>query len=170
MYTTSRLYRGRIVLYVIVYLVHLYCSHYNSSHSFADSNWHHLLFKWDVLTGDWSFLVDNKFEFQSSFTSSAIPFPGGHLILGQSQNSIQKAKGLMADIMHFNMWEHVFTDAEAQEMYSSCSVQLGNQLGTLVSWPEIQLRLHGDVKSVEFVRCRVNGTPFNFVTIKNFFV
>ena len=56
--------------------------------------------------------------------------------------------------MHFNMWEHVFSDEEALQIYSDCKVQLG----TLVSWPEIQVRLHGDVKRVNFVRCRPEGT------------
>ena len=130
---------------------------YTSNHGFADYEWHHLLLKWDVTTGLWTFLVDNKGGLSSYGNSSANPFPGGHLILGQSQTisgALNDGKSLRADIMHFNMWEHVFSDEEALQIYSDCKVQLG----TLVSWPEIQVRLHGDVKRVNFVRCRPEGT------------
>ncbi|KAJ7326511.1 hypothetical protein OS493_027455 [Desmophyllum pertusum] len=126
-----------------------------SNHSFADSNWHHVLLAWDVKNGVLRFYVDGKVEFNDQSTQHSVPFPGGHLILGQSQNSsgsINESASLNADIKHFNMWQHMFTEQEALKIYSDCNVQIG----TLVPWPEMQVALHGAVTRTEFnVSCLV---------------
>ena len=137
-----------------------------SNHAFADSEWHHLLLTWNVISGQWFFRVDNKIGFHSSSSPNPNPFPGGHLILGQSRNrsgDINEGLSLRADVLHFNIWEHVFTEQEALQIYSDCRVLLG----TLVPWPEIQVRLHGDVKRTEFVRCQAKGAEI-FIYLLSF--
>ena len=116
-----------------------------------------MLLAWDVKNGVLRFYVDGKVEFNDQSTQHSVPFPGGHLILGQSQNSsgsINESASLNADIKHFNMWQHMFTEQEALKIYSDCNVQIG----TLVPWPEMQVALHGAVTRTEFnVSCLVKG-------------
>ena len=120
------------------------------------------MLKWDVISGNWSFLVNNKPGFNVFGPPRATPYPGGHLVLGQSQNSseaVEKAESLRADIMEFNMWDYKLTDETIHDLYTSCSIQLGS----LIAWPEAQIRLHGDVKRVEFVRCKIEGIFIYFI-------
>lgn len=98
--------------------------------------------------------MNNRLGFGSSGTPNATPFPGGQLIIGQSQNG--SGESLRADIMHFNMWQRFLSEPEIVALHSDCSVKFAS-LGTLVPWPEIQVRLRGDVKRVEFLRCQVEG-------------
>ena len=128
----------------------------NSEHSFVDSKWHHMLLAWDVQNGSLRFYVDIKTAFNGQITQHSEPFPGGRLILGQSQNTFAVIDGsgsLKADIMHFNMWEHMFTEQEKIAVYSDCNVQLG----TLVPWPEVQVAIRGNITRTIFVRCFVEG-------------
>ena len=55
--------------------------------------------------------------------------------------------------MEFNMWDYKLADETIHDLYTSCSIQLGS----LIAWPEAQIRLHVDVKRVEFVRCKIEG-------------
>ena len=55
--------------------------------------------------------------------------------------------------MEFNMWDYKLADEMIHDLYTSCSIQLGS----LIAWPEAQIRLHGDVKRVEFVRRKIEG-------------
>lgn len=129
----------------------------NSEHSFADSEWHYLLLAWDVKNGILRFYVDIKVVLNGQTTQYSEPFPGGHLILGQAQDAfgaINENESLRADIMHFNMWQRMFTEQEVVDIYSDCNVNIG----TLVPWPEMQLSLHGNVTRTAFaIRCFVEG-------------
>ena len=128
----------------------------NSEHSFADSKWHHMLLAWDVENGILRFYVDIEIVLNGQSNQSSEPFPESHLILGQSQNLfgvVNGSESLKADIMHFNMWEHMFTEQETLDMYSDCNVKIG----TLVPWPEMQVALRGNVTRVTFVRCFAEG-------------
>lgn len=103
--------------------------------------------------------MDSKVGFHGDLTSNVTAFPGGQLILGQSRNisgAINSDQSLRADILHFNMWDHVFTAQEVLHVYSNCSVHLG----TLVSWPDVQVRVYGNIKRIEIVRCQANGKPY----------
>lgn len=131
-------------------------SYHDSSQSFSGNEWHHLVLKWDVISGNWSFLVNNKPGFNVFGPPRTTPYPGGHLVVGQSQNSsgaVEKAESLRADIMEFNTWDYKLTDETIHDLYTSCSIRLGS----LIAWPEAQIRLHGEVKRVEFVRCKIEG-------------
>ena len=90
-------------------------------------------------------------------TQHSEPFPGGQLILGQAQDAFGAINGnesLKADIMHFNMWQRMFTEQEITEIHSDCNVNIG----TLVPWPEMLLSLHGNMTRTAFVRCLAEGT------------
>lgn len=130
----------------------------NSEHGFADSEWHHLLLAWDVKNGILRFYVDINVLLNGQTTQYSEPFPGGRLILGQSQDAfgaINANESLKADIMHFNMWQRMFTEQEIMDIHSECNVNIG----TLVPWPEMLLSLHGNVTRIAFVKCfDVEGT------------
>lgn len=114
------------------------------------------MLEWDVLSGNWSFLVNSQPGFNVFGPALATSYPGGHLVLGQSQNgsgAVEKAESLRAVIMEFNMWDYKLTDETIHDLYTSCNIQLGS----LIGWPEAQMRLHGDIKRVEFVRCKIEG-------------
>ena len=128
----------------------------DSEHSFADSQWHHLLLAWDVKNGISRFYVDSKVALNGQTTQYSEPFPGGNFILGQAQDAsgaIYGNESLKADIMHFNMWQRMFTGQEITDIYSECSVNIG----TLVPWPEMLLSLHGNVTRTAFIRCFAEG-------------
>ena len=128
----------------------------DSEQSFADSEWHHLLLAWNVTNGILRFYVDSQIALNDQITQHSEPFPGGHLVLGQAQDALGAIIGnesLKADIMHFNMWQRVFTDQEIIDMHSDCNVNIG----TLVPWPEMLLSLHGNVTRTAFVRCHAEG-------------
>lgn len=138
----------------------------NSEHSFADSEWHHLLLAWDVKNGTLRFYVDSKVALNGETTQHSEPFPGGHLIVGQAQDALGAIYGnesLKADIMHFNMWQRILTEQEIIDIYSECNVNIG----TLVQWPEMLLSLHGNVAKIAFVRCFAEGmTVFVIVNVQ----
>jgi len=130
----------------------------SSEHGFADSKWHHFLLAWDVKNGILRFYVDIKVLLNGQTTRYSEPFPSGRLILGQLQDafgSINANESLKADIMHFNMWQRMFTEQEIMDIHSECNVNIG----TLVPWPEMLLSLHGNVTRTAFVKCfDVQGT------------
>ena len=100
--------------------------------------------------------MDTNTVFDGQSTQNSDPFPGGRLILGQSQNTsgaINGSKSLKAHIVHFNMWEHMFTEQQTIDIYSECSVQIG----TLVPWPEVQVALRGSITRITYVRCLPQG-------------
>lgn len=138
----------------------------DSAHSFADSQWHHLLLAWDVKSGILRFYVDSEVALNGQTTQYSEPFPGGRLILGQTQDAsgaIYGNESLKADIMHFNMWQRVLTEQEIIDIYSECNVNIG----TLVPWPEMLLSLHGNVTRIAFVRCFAEGmTVFVIVNVQ----
>ena len=115
-----------------------------------------MVFVWEVTTGQFRLHVDDKVEYNGQTFQLSSTFSGGHLILGQSQNSygsILEGRAMRADIMHFNVWERMFTEAEALELYLDCNVRLGN----LVQWPEINIAFRGNVTRTPFVRCLPKG-------------
>lgn len=138
----------------------------DSEQSFADSEWHHLLLAWDVKNGILRFYVDSKVALNGQTNQYSELFPGGRLILGQAQDALGAIYGnesLKADVMHFNMWQRMFTEQEIKDIYSECNVNIG----TLVPWPEMLLSLHGNVTSTAFVRCYAEGmTVFVIVMYK----
>ena len=130
-----------------------------SNHAFADSKWHLVLLVWKVDSGHFRLYVDDKFEYNRQTFLHSSPFSGGNLILGQSQSSfgsILEGTAMKGDIMHFNMWERMLTGAEALDLYSDCSVKLGN----LVQWPEINIAFRGNVTRTPLVRCLPKGKQF----------
>ena len=133
------------------------CIHreYTSTKVLADSNWHHLLLRWNVATGHWSLFVDGEEGHDGQATASAGLSFSSHLTLGQSRSASGAVmdSGFKGDILHFNMWQR---PQDALDIYTSCSIQLG----TLVRWTDLLERLHGDVKKVEFVRCQPVGKKF----------
>ena len=120
---------------------------------------------WDVENGILRFYVDSQVTLDGQTTQYSEPFPGGRLILGQAQDAFGAIYGnesLKADIMHFNMWQRMFTEQERKDMYSECNVNIG----TLVPWPEMLLSLHGNVTRTAFVRCFAEGmTVFVIVNV-----
>ena len=132
-----------------------------SNQRFADSKWHLVLFVWGVKNGILRLHVDDKVVYSGQSTQYSVPFPGGNLILGQSQDisgAIIKNEALKAAIMHFNMWEHVISEEMATGVYSDCNVQIGN----LVPWSEMQIAIHGAVTRTAFVRCLPKGMTVLF--------
>ncbi|XP_074627543.1 uncharacterized protein LOC141885641 [Acropora palmata] len=129
---------------------------YNSTKVLADSNWHHLLLRWNVATGQWSVFVDGEAGHIGQVTASTGLSFLSHLTVGQSRSASGAVmdSGFKGDILHFNMWQREFLSQDALDLYENCSIQLG----TLVPWTELLQRLHGDVKKVEFVRCQPDAT------------
>lgn len=114
---------------------------------------------WGVKNGILRLHVDDNVVFRGQTAQQSKPFPGGSLVLGQSQDSsgsIIDKQSLKADIMHFNMWEHMFSEAEAMDLHSDCRLKLGN----LVPWPEIQIAIHGNVTRTTFVGCPPKGMTY----------
>ena len=68
--------------------------------------------------------------------------------------------------MEFNLWDYKLTDETIHDLYTSCSIRLGS----LIAWPEAQMRLHGEVKRVEFVRCKIEGIFIYFILLINLFI
>ena len=133
---------------------------YNSTKVLADSNWHHILLRWNAASGQWSVFVDGEAGHIGQATASTGLSFLSHLTVGQSRSASGAVmdSGFKGDILHFNMWQR---ELDALDLYGNCSIQLG----TLVPWTELLQRLHGDVKKVEFVRCQPDGKKFLLNTI-----
>ena len=142
-----------------------FCIHreYNSTKVLADSNWHHLLLRWNVATGHWSLFVDGEAGHIGQANASVGLSFLSHLTVGQSRSASGAVmdSGFKGDILHFNMWQREFLSQDALDLYGNCSIKQG----TLVPWTELLQRLHGDVKKVEFVRCQPDGKKFPLNTI-----
>ena len=136
---------------------------YNSTKVLADSNWHHILLRWNVATGQWSLFVDGEAGHIGQATARTGLSFLSHLTVGQSRSASGAVmdSGFKGDILHFNMWQREFLSQDALDLYENCSIQLG----TLVPWTELLQRLHGDVKKFEFVRCQPDGKKFLLNTI-----
>ena len=111
-------------------------------------------------SGTWKFYKDGYVNEQGkNFKEGHTIRGGGTLVLGQEQDSVgggfdtsQSFKGMLSNV---NIWDHVVTPFQIEEMSSSCLLHEGNE-GKVYKW--IDFLRQGGVSFLKPSPCEPLGT------------
>ncbi|XP_077978220.1 uncharacterized protein LOC144433736 [Glandiceps talaboti] len=107
-----------------------------------DGMWHHVCVTWSSDKGDWELYVDGTLIASDDKLSKGKTIrPGGTLALGRKQNG-QHGAELFGQLAHFNMWDHVLSEQDIDDMAKSCNTPID---GNLFVWRIGNLDIKGDV-------------------------
>lgn len=124
--------------------------------TYYDGTRHHVCARWENRGGSWNVTVDGSVINHGTGMRVGHIIPGGgHLTIGQEQDSLQggfaEIQSFIGSISGMNVWSKVLSDQEIVHMSKTCN--LGS--GDVLKWSDFQVSRHGDVKVVCPSTCKI---------------
>ena len=103
----------------------------NLRQSANDGKWHHICQSWENKGGSWKLYKDGVVASQgTSLKSGHVIKAGGSITLGQEQDSLgggfSAAQSFVGMMTNVNVWDHVLSIAQIEQMSKSCLSGEGN--------------------------------------------
>jgi len=106
--------------------------HYSvTSQAANDGKWHHICQSWENKGGSWKLYKDGVVASQGTgLKSGHVIKAGGSITLGQEQDSLgggfSAAQSFIGMMTNVNVWDHVLSIAQIEQMSKSCLSGEGN--------------------------------------------